>query len=190
MKKILLSFLFLLMMCAGLTAGGISLSLSTGLLVPVTQFNADDTGWNENENFPGMMSDASYKVDMAFDYAFTPCFGLGLSTSYEQLDSPFTDDFMFNIPFYLDMTFTVNVKDRVSIPFTVSAGGYASFKGDSFSMGPAVRLSAAVDIRTTDWMTLFLKMQHELLFTVRDDFGTFDMTYYMVPVSAGIRFTF
>ena len=67
MKKILLSFLFLLMMCAGLSAGGMSLSLSTGLLVPVTQFNADDTGWNENENFPGMMSDASYKVDMAFD---------------------------------------------------------------------------------------------------------------------------
>lgn len=180
----------LIMMCAGLSAGGMSLSISGGLFVPVTQFTSDDAGWNENENFPGMMSDSSYKVDVAFDYAFASCFSLGLSTSYEQLDSPFTDDFMFNIPFYLDMTFTVNVKDRVSIPFTVSAGGYASFKGDSFSMGPAVRLSAAVDIRTADWMTLFLEIQHELLFTVRDEFGTFDMTYYMVPVSAGIRFTF
>ena len=190
MKRLAVLVLLLTVLMTGLSAAGFTLGISGGSFVPVSQWRLADGQWAENGNFAGYMGDFSAKADLSFGYSFNDVFELGLSSSFEYVNTSYVDDLMFIVPAYVDMSVGIPVTEEVRLPLSLSVGGYAQFLGSNVSFGPAVRLSAGVDVAVSELVTLYLEIQHELLFTLRDGFRTFDMSWYMVPVVAGMRLTF
>lgn len=190
MKRTFAVFLLLAVLLAGLSAAGFTFGFSGGSFVPVSQWRLADGQWAENGNFAGYMGDFSWKADVELGYSFNAVFGLGLSSGFEYVNTTYVDDLMFIVPAYVDMSVGIPFTEEVRLPLSLSVGGYAQFLGSNVSFGPAVRLSAGVDVAVSELVTLYLEIQHELLFTLRDGFRTFDMSWYMVPVVAGMRLTF
>lgn len=188
MKRRLLIFAVVFaLLCSSTFANNVSFSVSGGGVLPVAQYMIDDDKTTERDGYTSFMGGLNWQIDASVSYAFNDMISIGGTAGFQSNHSQ-TRDGMFTIPVYIDFSFTPHHR-QVTFPMTVSLGCFGMFWDDLVTIGPAIKVSAGVDVGLTDWMSLFLKVQHEVLIAFYKDFSRTNVYYHMTPLSVGMRFS-